>query len=68
VGATKGKRLFDGALLTARYFFDTFDVALWRALVYRNIDFEGDVLKHPEYMDEAYDAGKELAIAINHNQ
>lgn len=66
VGATKGKRLFDGALLTVRYFFDTFDVTLWRSLVYRSLDFQGDVLKHPEYMDEAYDAGKELVKAINH--
>ena len=64
VGATRGKRLFDGALLTVRYFFDTFDTALWRSLVYRGLDFEGDVLKHPEFIEEAYDAGKALAQSI----
>jgi len=64
VGATRGKKLFDGALLTVRYFFDTFDTALWRSLVYRGLDFEGDILKHPEFLAEAYDAGKALAQSL----
>jgi len=64
VGATKGKKLFDGALLTVKYFFDVLDMELWRALLYRGLDFEGDVLKHPEHLQEAYEAGKELALAL----
>ncbi|MGD8521224.1 MAG: flavodoxin family protein [Desulfobacterales bacterium] len=58
VGATKGKRLFDGSLLTVRYFFDTLDMKLWKALLYRQLDFAEDILKHPEYLQEAYEAGK----------
>jgi multimeric flavodoxin WrbA len=64
VGATKGRRLFEGTLLTVRYFFDVLDMELWRSLLYRDLDFEGDVLKHPEYLEEAYRAGKELVRAI----
>ena len=64
VGATKGKRLFEGALLTVRYFLETLDMGLWRSLLYRGLDFEGDVLKHPEHLQEAYEAGKELALAL----
>ena len=64
VGATKGKRLFDGTLLTVRYFFDAIDTELWRSLLYRKLDFEGDILKHPEYLEEALEAGKELARVI----
>ncbi len=64
VGATKGRRLFEGTLLTVRYFFDILDVELWRSLLYRSLDFEGDVLKHSEYLQEAYQAGKELVQAI----
>ena len=60
VGATKGKRLFEGILLTVRYFFDALDAELWKALLYRSLDFEGDVLKHPDYLQEAYRAGGEL--------
>ena len=61
VGATKGKKLFDGALLTVKYFFDVLDTELYRSLLFRRLEFEGDVLKHPEYLEEAYAAGKALA-------
>lgn len=64
VGATKGKKLFNGALLTIKYFFDVIDTQLWETLLYRGLDFEGDVLTHPEYLDEAHTAGKKLAKAI----
>ena len=64
VGATKGKKLFDGTLLTVKYFFDVLDMELWRSLLYRSLDFEDDVLKHPEYLEEAYLAGKEFAQAL----
>lgn len=65
VGATRGKRLFDGTLLTIKYFFDPLDMELWKSLLYRGLDFEGDVLKHQEYLQEAYRAGHELALILN---
>jgi multimeric flavodoxin WrbA len=65
VGATKGKKLFDGMLLSVRYFFDVLDMELWKALLYRQLDFQDDVLKHPEYLEEAYTAGKAFAEAID---
>ena len=64
VGATKGKRLFDGTLLTVRYFFDALDMKLWKSLLYRGLDFKGDVLKHPDYLEEAYEAGKDFVRAL----
>jgi multimeric flavodoxin WrbA len=60
VGATQGKKLFHGTLLTVRYFFDAFDAVLWKSLLYRRLDFEGDVYKHPDYLQEAHAAGKEM--------
>jgi len=68
VGATKGKRLFDGVLLTIRYFFEVLDMELWNSLLYRGMDFEGDVFHHPEYLEEAYEAGKDLVAAIQLKQ
>jgi multimeric flavodoxin WrbA len=65
VGATKGKRLFEGVQLTVRYFFDALDMELWKSLLYKGLDFEGDILKHPEYLQEAYQAGRELAEAVS---
>ncbi|MEJ2166610.1 MAG: flavodoxin family protein [Desulfobacterales bacterium] len=65
-GATNGKKLFDGILLSLKYFFEVIDMELWRALLYRGLDFEGDVLKFPHYLDEAYQAGKEFAEILRH--
>jgi len=64
VGATKGKRLFEGTLLSIRYFFDVLDTELWRSLLYRSLDLERDILGHPEYLLEAHRSGKELVQAI----
>jgi len=64
VGATRGKMLFDGALLTVRYFFDVLDTELWRSLLYRGLDFEGDVYRCPDYLQEAYRTGAELVARI----
>jgi multimeric flavodoxin WrbA len=65
VGATQGKKLFDGVLLTVKYFFDVLDMELWRSALFRGLDFQGDVLKHPEYLEEACQAGKDLAQTID---
>jgi len=64
-GATKGQRLFKGALLTVRYFFDVIDTSLWKSLLYRGLDFENDVLEHPDYLQETYQTGQMLATALD---
>jgi multimeric flavodoxin WrbA len=65
VGATKGKKLFDGMLLSVKYFFDILDMELWKTLLYRQLDFQEDILKHPEYLEEAYKTGKAFVTAID---
>lgn len=60
-GATQGKKLFDGTLLTVRYFFDVLDAELFQSLLFRGLDFEGDVSRHPEYLQAAHSAGSALA-------
>ena len=67
VGATRGKKLFDGPLLTVKFFLDVLDAELWRSLLYRGLDFEGDVLKHPEYLAEAFESGQSLARMLDRN-
>lgn len=64
VGATQGKMLFDGVVLSMKYFFDTLDMALWRTLTYRGIDLEGEVKNYPEHLKEAYASGKDLAESL----
>ena len=60
VGGTKGQRLFDGAILTAKYFFNVLNADYMGVLVFRRIDAKGDILKHPEALQQAFEAGKKL--------
>ena len=52
VGATKGKNLFDGTVLTARYFFDAVGAEYTNALTYRRIENPGDMKKHPDVKND----------------
>lgn len=64
VGASTGQKLFDGMLLTFRYFLEPFDATTWRWLGCRGIDERGDILKHPSTIDEARLLGRELVETI----
>lgn len=61
VGATKGARVFEGAILTAKYFFDVINAEYIGELVFRGIEAKGDILKHPEALQQAFEVGKKLA-------
>ncbi len=47
VGATRGKQLFDGLELTAKYFFDAVAARFEERLMYREIEHPGDMAAHP---------------------
>ncbi len=63
VGATKGKKVFDGAILTVKYFFDVLNAEYAGELVFRGVEAKGDILKHPEALQQAYEMGRRLASA-----
>ena len=65
VGSTNGKRLFEGALLTVSYFMDALDMDLWKSLLFRGIETEGQIQKTPASLEEAYEAGKALVQALS---
>lgn len=60
VGATKGKRLFEGAKLTLKYFFDAIDVEYSGELLIRGIEKKGEIKKHPTALEEAFQIGRRL--------
>jgi multimeric flavodoxin WrbA len=62
VGATKGQRVFEGAILTAKYFFDVLNAEYVGALVFRQVDIKGDILNHPEALQQAFEAGRNLVL------
>ena len=61
VGATRGKRLFEGTIQTMRYFFDAIDVEHAGTLVYGEVDGKGAIRNHPTAMRECYESGVEFA-------
>jgi multimeric flavodoxin WrbA len=67
-GATHGKKLFDGALLTVKYFFDVLDTALYQTVLCRGIDRKGEIERVPESLTEAHEAGRQLVRAVRRKQ
>ena len=64
VGATEGKKLFDGAILTVKYFFDVLNAGLWKTVLCRGVDRRGEIDHRQDYLEEAFEAGKGLARAL----
>ncbi len=64
VGATGGKKLFDGAILTVKYFFDVLSAGLWKTVLCRNVDRKGEIDRREDYLKEAFEAGRELALVL----
>lgn len=60
VGASGGKRLFEGVELTAKYFFDAISADYVGSLTYRNVEDAGDILPRPELAEEIRDAARHL--------
>jgi multimeric flavodoxin WrbA len=60
VGATRGKKLFDGAVLTVKYFFDAIGVKYSGDLLVRGIDNKGQIREHPTALKDAFRLGQEL--------
>jgi multimeric flavodoxin WrbA len=60
VGATQGTKLFDGAVLTVKYFFDAIGVKYSGDLLVRGIDNKGQIREHPTALENAFRLGQEL--------
>ena len=61
VGATKGKKLFDGPKLTIKYFFQAINAEYTEELLIRDVDKRGEIKEHPTALADAYVIGKKLA-------
>ena len=68
VGGTKGKRMFEGAVLTVRYFFDAFNTEYSGDLLFQSVDACGDILKNPDALPQAFSAGRKLVSGLRMNE
>ncbi len=62
VGASKGEKLFEGARLTIKYFFDAYDFEYFDELFVRSIDKKGEILLKQEELEKATQLGKKLCL------
>ncbi len=60
VGATRGEKLFDGAALTVKYFFDAVGVKYSGDLLVRGIDDKAQIEERPMALEDAFRLGQEL--------
>ena len=61
VGATRGEKLFDGAILTVKYFFKSVGVEYVDELLVPGIDKRGEIREHQTALSDAFELGKKLA-------
>ncbi len=59
-GATKGRLVFVGCRLTAKYFFDAINVSYSGEILVRGVDEKGAILEKPEVLTAAADLGRRL--------
>jgi len=60
VGATRGERLFDGVVLTVKYFFDAIGVRYAGDLLVRGVDGEAHIREHATALEDALHLGRQL--------
>ncbi len=64
VGATKGKNLFEGMMLTAKYFFDAIGADFHSSLTYRQIENAGDIKHHPTVLQDIQNEVERLSALL----
>lgn len=57
VGATRGKNLFEGAQLVARYFFDALNMSYDGGIFFRSLEKRTAVRDNPDTLQEAFNLG-----------
>ncbi|MCK5008559.1 MAG: flavodoxin family protein [Spirochaetales bacterium] len=62
VGATRGEKLFEGSILTVRYFFKAINAEYADELLIRGIDKRGEIKEHPAALADAFELGKRLVL------
>jgi len=62
VGATKGERLFDGSILTLKYFFEAIGAKYSYELLVRGVDNKGEIQQQPTALQDAFALGQKLVL------
>jgi len=68
VGASRGKQLFDGFHLTAKYFYDAVAAEYAGSLTYRGIEGRGHILEHPDLEADVSQAASKLMAGLTNRR
>jgi len=60
VGATRGGKLFDGSILTVKYFFQAIGIDYVDELLVRGVNKKGEIEEQPKALSDAFELGKRL--------
>ena len=60
VAATKGEKVFDGAVLTVKYFYDAIGFGYGGALLVKGIDKRGEMAKDGDKLSQAEEFGRRI--------
>jgi multimeric flavodoxin WrbA len=63
VAATRGARVFEGAMLTMKYGFDAMGVQYSGEFLVRGVEGLGDMAKHADQLQQAEEAGRQWALS-----
>jgi multimeric flavodoxin WrbA len=63
VAATRGEKLFQGAQMVAKYFFDALSMDFGGDLSFHGLEEKGAARQHPNALSKAYDLGMNVASA-----
>lgn len=62
VGSSSSPGLFEPSLATVRSFFAVLDIVLAEEITFSGIDAKGTIKEHPIALQDAFEAGKKLAL------
>ena len=65
VAATKGNRIFEGAILTMKYGYDAMGMVYGGDFLATGPDKRGDMVKYEKILAEAREAGKNFLLGLN---
>ncbi len=60
-GGTRGEKVFQGAKITMKYFFDVLEMEYRENLLCNQVDEKGAVSDHPTAMKDAFELGRRIA-------
>ncbi len=62
-GTKDYSKVFEGAIFTVRAIFSSLDIKYTGELLFKDMENKGDILKHPDALKMAFEAGSSLRVA-----